>query len=284
MKLKNILTAAAVLAVALGAMAAGLADAQAASDSPDKEAAFGDGEQLTYVVSYRAALVPNLEAGEVNIRTTATTVDGVAAYNIHGNAKVFSHFKWVYDLDDTYQTWLDQKTLKPLKYDYRIREGKYRVNANYSYDWANNQVHTYYHNLKRETGKSRTLKLSDNSFDALALFSNFRSQDMSGYAVGRTGTIKLVLQDTIRTLQFKYLGKEQYTVKKLGTFNTLKFSCTIATSDGERFEDGSEFFLWLTDDKNKMPIYLESPVKVGSVRVVMTKYSGLKYPLTSKIK
>lgn len=284
MKIRNMLTALAVIVAAAVSMAAGIPSAQ--EDCPEEypEYSFGEGEKLTYVVSYRAALVPNMEAGEITIRSSSTTLNDKPVYNVYGNAKVFSHFKWFFDLNDTYQSWLDKSTLKPLAHSYRIREGKHRVNCDYAYDWENMGVSTYYHNLKREKGRSKYMRLTNNSMDPMALFANFRSQDMSGFTAGKSGNLRLVLDDTIRTITYTFCGREQHTVKKIGTFNALKFSCTIATSSGESFEDGSEFFLWVTDDKNKMPLYLESPIKVGSVRATLTSYSNLKYSLTAKIK
>ncbi len=251
---------------------------------PEDQIAFGDGEKLTYVVSYRAKLVPNLEAGEVILRTSKTNLDGKPVYNISGNAKVFQEFKWFYDLDDTYQTWLDARTLKPLKYQFRLREGKFRADCNYVYDWPARKVTTYYHNLKRPTGKTRVLPLRDTSFDALALFYNLRSDDINKFISQNNKSLYMVLEDTVRKVNFSFVGREKMTVKRLGTFNTLKFACTIMVSNEESFEDGSQFFIWITDDKNRIPVYLESPLKVGSARVTLTKYQGLKHPLTSKIK
>ena len=70
----------------------------------------------------------------------------------------------------------------------------------------------------------------------------------------------------------------------MGRFRTLKFMCQIGTSDGYSFTDGSEFTLWISDDQNKIPLYIESPIRVGSIQAYITAYKGLKYPLASKIK
>lgn len=280
MIMKNIF----IIAALLIATAATQAKAQSPLAGAAQEAAFGNGEKLTYVVGYRAALTPMLEAGEVNIRFSETTIDNRPVYNVFANAKVFSHFRWVYDLDDTYQTWLDKKTLTPVKYSFRLREGKHRVNCEYAYDWDAMKVNTFYHNLKRTEGREKTLALTKNSFDPIALFCNLRSDGLAGLNEGDCGDLRIVLHDTIRTVTYKYIGKESYTVKKLGTFNTLKFSCTLAISSSDNFEDGAMFYIWVTDDKNRMPVYMESPIKVGSVRVTLSKYENLKYPLTSKTK
>lgn len=243
-----------------------------------KEIAFSDNERLTYAVSYRAALVPNVEAGEVTIRTDRTTVNGTPAYRINAQAKVSPSFKTFFDLEDTYQSWLSAEDLRPLKYSYRLREGKFRANCDYEYYWDRMKVKTYYHNLKKPEGRERMLDLSSRSYDAIALFFNLRSVDMSNFTVGTRNSLQMVLDNKIRIVTFKFLGKEQRKVGKVGTFNTLKFSCTIASStEGESFEDGSEFYLWVTDDKNRIPVYLESPIKVGSVRVTLTAYQNLRH-------
>lgn len=247
-----------------------------------RTAAFGDGEKVVYGVSYRAALVPNVEAGTVTITTTATSLDGVPVYNIFANAKVDPSFKWFYDLDDTYQSWLDRTTLRPVKFTSRLREGKHRANGEFKYDWNKMEVNTHYRNLRRPNGREKTMPLTKGSYDAIGLFYNLRSDDLSHLSPGQGGELKLVLDDTIRVIKYKFLGREKHTVKKIGTFNTLKFSCTLAISSSDNFADGTELFLWVTDDKNKLPVYMESPIKIGSVRVTLKSFEGLKYPLSSK--
>ena len=87
-----------------------------------------------------------------------------------------------------------------------------------------------------------------------------------------------------RSINYRLAGREVRNIKGVGKFRTLKFVCELATSSGESFKDGSEFYLWISDDLNKIPLYLESPIRIGSVRVRLLDASNLKYPLTSKIK
>jgi len=42
--------------------------------------------------------------------------------------------------------------------------------------------------------------------------------------------------------------------------------------------------LWVTDDENKLPVLAKSAVIIGSVKMELTNYSGLKNELRSKIK
>ena len=141
-----------------------------------------------------------------------------------------------------------------------------------------------FRNHKNENSNHKQLKLIDGSYDALALFFNLRGSDLSELEkAGGAGTMNLVLEDTIRVIRYKLLGRENKNVRGTGKFRTLKFRCQMATSTGESFEDGNEFTLWITDDRNRIPVYVESPIRVGSIRARLLKYENLKYPLDSKI-
>jgi hypothetical protein len=41
--------------------------------------------------------------------------------------------------------------------------------------------------------------------------------------------------------------------------------------------------MWVTDDKNHVPLLAESAILVGTVKLELIKYSGLANALTSKI-
>ena len=35
--------------------------------------------------------------------------------------------------------------------------------------------------------------------------------------------------------------------------------------------------IWVSDDKNKVPLLIESPISVGSIKAVLKSYSGLRH-------
>ena len=53
---------------------------------------------------------------------------------------------------------------------------------------------------------------------------------------------------------------------------------------GEVFSDPYPMTIWVTDDRNRVPILFESAVIVGKVKVELVKYTGLANPLNSKVK
>lgn len=254
-------------------------------DAFSKDRPFGSGEELVYGVSYKARFTPNTEVAEATFKTSKVIEDSVDYYHVYANVKCHSFYSWFFHLNDTYKSWMDAATLRPHRLEIDLEESDYRFNGEYNYDWACDTVKTSWSTLKYPQGKSKTMELDDNSFDAVALFYNLRAADIiSEYTPKAERVLSLVLEDTIRKVNYKFLGREVKNIKKLGRFKTLKFSCQLATTSGENFEDGTEFFLWISDDQNKIPLYIESPIKVGSIIGKLKSHKNLKYPLTSKIK
>nr|HRO73131.1 DUF3108 domain-containing protein [Saprospiraceae bacterium] len=70
-------------------------------------------------------------------------------------------------------------------------------------------------------------------------------------------------------------------IKDLGKFNTVRINPEVVS--GNVFKKGDKMQIWVSDDDNRIPLQLESSVSVGSVRMVLKSYKGLKYPLSSKV-
>ncbi len=241
------------------------------------------GETLRYKVSYRAKLFPNTEVAKAEMTTSLTTLDGMPAYKVDGHGETAKAFSWILPIDDDYTIWADTTTLKTKRFESDLHEGDYTFRSTYIYDWKNHNVHTRWQKRKRAEN-FKTMQITERSMDPLSLYFNLRSIPNEEITDGFERELDMVLEDTIRTLRFRYAGREVRKIKNLGRYNTIKFRCTIATSDGESFQDGTEFEVWISDDKNKIPLYVKSPIKVGSICAYLYEYKGLRYPLDSFIK
>lgn len=250
----------------------------------EKEVPFKDGEELFYHVSYRAALVPNTVVAEVKTITKAVDGEHGPEYHVLGNAQIMSFFRWFFDMNDTYEVWLDQKTLLPHRFANDLKEGRYLFKSWYTYDWDKMSVRTVSSRQKWDEDRIVDIPLTRESMDPLSMFYNMRSEDIGAYEKDVDIPLQLVFAKKIRNINFRFLGRETLNLKKVGKYKALKFSCELVNDDGQSFEDGTEFYVWISDDENKIPLYLESPVKVGSVKATIQKMKNLKYPMTSKIK
>lgn len=239
------------------------------------------GERLEYSVSYRAKLFPNTEVATVDVVTATDSSQERELYTVTGSGRTLPAFRLFFNIDDVYKVWVDPETLRSLRFEGDIHEGRYTFRNRYDYDWDNMQVHTWWRKRENEP-KTKTMNISENGMDAVSLYFNLRSIDAETLCEGDCRQLEMVLEDTVRTLNFRFLGREVKKIPKQGNFNTLKFACQIGTSDGYSFTDGTEFTVWISDDRNKFPLYMESPIRVGSICAYISSFSGLKYPLECK--
>lgn len=243
---------------------------------------FHAGEVLYYRAAYRAKVIPNIEAGEVTVSTRLDTLDGRQMYRVTGNGRTLPFFRWFFDMNDTYDIWVDKRTLRTQRFESDIKEDHYTFRSNYRYDWRAMKVHTW-SQKRQDPPKEKTMSLTKESMDAVSLYFNLRSVDLESFRVGEHRQLDMVLEDTIRHLKYRYIGREELKVPKMGKFDTMKFACTIGSSEEFSFTDGTEFFIWITNDENKIPVMLASPVRVGEIRAYLRRYEGLRYPLKSKL-
>ncbi len=261
------------------------ASAQTAKKATDKSAVYKSGETLEYIVSYRASMWPNTDMATVTMSVADDKVDSVPAFRITAYARVKGMFRWFYKLDDYYDSWLSKADLRTIKGTSELTEGSsYRFSGSLTYDWDSMKVTSRYRNHKNPTATVKTMQLPEGAMDAVSLLYNLRSSDIASYKPDDINSLNLVLNDTIRVIRYKYYGREVKDVSGLGKVKTLKFSCQLVTSEAESFEEGSEFYVWISDDPNKVPLYIELPLKVGSARVRLSKYKSLKFPRESVLK
>ena len=241
------------------------------------------GEVLSYRVSYKARLFPNTEVATVNVCTTLDTLNNKPHYKVHGRGLTMPAFRWFFMVDDNYYIWADTTDNRTTRFASDIREGSYTFHSEYLFDWERNEVRTRWQK-KKNPEQHKVMPISNRGMDPVSLYFNLRTEASDSFSEGESRRLEMVLEDTVRYLEFRFIKREIKRVPRLGKFRTLKFKCQIGTSDGFSFTDGTEFSVWITDDKNKFPVYLESPIRIGSICGYISSFSGLKYPLDCFVK
>ncbi len=117
--------------------------------------------------------------------------------------------------------------------------------------------------------------------DLLSTFYWMRTIDISAYKPGDKIPVNIAIDDEVFDLYVRYDGKEIYKTK-LGTFNCIKLKPLLLK--GDVFKGGEDMTIWLTDDKNRIPVRVESDLSVGRVTCDLKSYGGLKHEFTSRVK
>jgi hypothetical protein len=230
-----------------------------------KQSAFRPGEKLTYRLSYGA-----FDAGEavLTVNETDKTVNGRKLWNVKGIGRTISAFEWFYKVDDLYESYIDAEAIVPWLFMRRVDEGGYKINQDYVFHQQKNQV---------DNGKGKKFDIPDLCQDMISAFYFARTLDFSKAKVGDIYTVNIFLDDELYPTKIKYLGKEEIKIRK-GKFRCHKFAPIV--QEGRIFNSEEDLTVWITDDGNKIPILAKANIKVGSLKMHLVGWEGLKNPLS----
>lgn len=230
---------------------------------------FNAGESLTFKVFYTVAGM-YVGAGEATFNSSLEKVNNVPVYHVTGEGKTFSFYDNFFKVRDKYETFIDTATLQPLKFIRNVYEGGYKKYENVTFNKVTNTAVT----------NDGVFKVPECVQDVLSSIYYARNIDFNAYKPGDKIPFTLFLDKELFAMYVRYVGKE--TIKtKYGKFNAIKFKPLLIK--GTIFEGGEKMTVWISDDKNKIPVRIESPISVGSIKVDMMNYKSLRYPLTSLI-
>jgi hypothetical protein len=191
-------------------------------------------------------------------------------------------FDWVFKVREDFKSWFTREGLKPLKFTRDTYEGGYVAKNTYLYDWtlADPMIHADVYSSKRGQ-RSMDIPLTRCTFDLPSLFYYARNMNFDVVDPGRKYPMTFAIDDDIFNVYFIFYGPETIHVKGLGTVKTIRFAAKLLA--GEVFTGEEDMMIWISDDENRVPVYFEAPILVGTASGRMSGCSGLKYPFSALI-
>jgi hypothetical protein len=234
-----------------------------------KNTAFNTGEYLNYKVFYTLGVY--VAAGEANFNVYLEKLNNRPVYHVVGDGSTYSFYDNFFKVRDRYESYVDTATLQPLKFIRNINEGGYKKYENVTFNKAANTAVT----------NEGVFKVPACIQDVISAIYYARNIDFNKYKPEDKIPFSMFLDNEVYNLYVRYLGKEKIKTK-YGTFNAVKFKPLLIK--GTIFEGGEKMIVWVSDDGNHIPLRVESPISVGSIKVDMMGYKNLRYPLSSMIK
>lgn len=231
--------------------------------------AFKLGEYLKYRIHYGI-----IDAGvaELTVQSKTTRV-GRPVYHMVGKGRTVGMAEWFFKTRDTYETYIDEKAMLPWEFKRDVNEGGYIIKRHVMFDHYNN------HARDLEEKPIKTYQIPNNSQDLFSTFYYARCLPTEGLNVGETIPVEMFLDHEKFGFKFKYLGTE--TIKsEFGKVRCKKFIPVVQS--GRVFSDQEGITLWVTDDKNKIPIRLEAELAVGSIKMDLEEYKNNLHPIDFK--
>lgn len=233
-----------------------------------QESAFDTGEWFKFKMSYSNWL----KAGSATLTVKDNEINGKDVYHVVGKGWTSGMIKWFFKVEDRYESYFDKKTQVPYKFIRNIDEGGYTKDIEIDFDQANNKA--YNHDKKNKV--KTVFDTKPNIQDMVSTFYYLRNRiDAKNIKIGDEVKVDMFFDEEIYGFKLKYLGEETIETD-FGKIRTLKFRPSVMA--GRVFKEEESLTLWVSNDKNKIPLRIKADLRIGSLRADLEAFKGLKHP------
>jgi hypothetical protein len=230
------------------------------------QSSFGRGEVIKYTVHYGL-----INGGEATVETSGSLerVNDRPCYKATVSGKTTGSFDFFLRIRDQWRAYIDTTSILPLRAQRDIAEKNYRkketVEFDHLHDVADVQDHT--------KNKRKTVKVSNNTLELVSGFYYLRTLNFERMRVGETVKIPGYFDGDNVMLEVTYKGREIVETK---AGNVRTFKLVPKMPNNKLFRGENAISVYLSDDRNKIPVLFQAEMFVGTVKVDMVKYQGLK--------
>ncbi|MFD1616001.1 DUF3108 domain-containing protein [Gelatiniphilus marinus] len=233
-----------------------------------QEKAFGNGEWFKFKMSYSGFL----KAGNATLTVKDSKINNKDVYHVVGKGWTTGMIKWFFKVKDRYESYFDKHTLIPYKFVRNIYEGGHTKDIEIEFDQINNKAHVHDKKHKKKT----TINTKPNIQDMVSTYYYLRNNiNVSTLKIGDEFKIDMFFDEETYGFKLQYLGSETISTD-FGNVEALKFRPYVMA--GRVFKEEESLTLWVSKDKNKVPLRIKADLAVGSLRADLEAFKGLKHP------
>ncbi|WP_041632757.1 DUF3108 domain-containing protein [Maribacter sp. HTCC2170] len=233
----------------------------------NSESVFEPGEWLKFRMHYGW-----LNASYATLQVKSADIEGVPVYHVVGKGKTTGFASIFFKVDDTYESYFDKIDGKPYRFVRKINEGGYKKDVEINFDHEEDKAVLN----DKKNKKKLNFTLQDSIQDLISAFyylrNNYEPKDL---VKGEAINLKLLYDDDgIFNFKLKYLGTDIIRTK-YGKVECYKFRPLVQS--GRVFKEQESLTLWVSKDKNRIPIRIKADLAVGSIKADLDGYNGLKH-------
>jgi len=231
------------------------------------ESVFEPGEWLKFRVHYGW-----LNASYATLHVKSDSIGVVPVYHVVGKGQTTGFASIFFKVDDTYESYFGKVDGKPYRFVRKINEGGYKKDVEINFDHESDKAVLN----DKKNKKKINFTLQDSIQDLISAFyylrNNYEPEDL---VKGEAIKLKLLYDDDgIFKFQLKYLGTEIIRTK-YGKVECYKFRPLVQS--GRVFKEQESLTLWVSKDKNRIPIRIKADLAVGAIKADLDGYNGLKH-------
>ena len=204
--------------------------------------AFQEGEWLKYRLHYGF-----LNASYATMKLEKTQIKGKTVYRAIGKGKTTGFASLFFKVDDTYESFFELDSVRPVYFKRDIYEGGYTKHIEIDYDFEGNSAKIY--NIKDSTSFSLDIhdKIQDILSSTYYLRENFSTENLE---IGDEIPLDMLFDDDgVYDFKLRYLG-EEIIKTKFGKVPCLAFRPLVKS--GRIFREQESLTLWVSNDQNRI--------------------------------
>jgi len=237
------------------------------SDSLAPIESFKEGEWFQLRLHYGV-----FNASYASFTLSRDTLGTKPVFHAKGFGETTGLARWFFKVEDYYESYFDEKTGAPYKFIRNINEGGYTKNVEINFDHTLNTAKV----LDKKKKETRQFQTEPNVHDLVSCFYYLRNHfPQEGVSVNETFDINMFFDNENYVFKLKYLGKETID-SKFGEVKCLKFRPMVQS--GRVFKEQESLTLWVSDDKNRLPIRFQADILIGSIKADIENFKNLKHP------
>ncbi|MDP1621086.1 MAG: DUF3108 domain-containing protein [Bacteroidales bacterium] len=247
---------------------------------PTTNTVFGDGEQIRYTVSYNWGPVW-VDAGLVTFSVTRELFHGKPSWHLKGTGKSFASYDFLFKVRDYFDSWIDPETFRSYDFRRNVYEGGYKLLNTLYFD---NNAQLVIANTKTNNNPKRTdtLRMRPCAFDMLSAIYYTRTMDFSELNPDKKKYITVLIDDAYYDIYIRPMGKEIVESTDGNRYRCIKFAARMV--QGTIFKGEEDVLVWVTDDANKIPVYIEAKIIVGTIKAHLKDAKGVRNPFTAVVR
>lgn len=234
------------------------ASAPAAAEVP-----FGHGERLVYEISWFS-----LVGGTASLTVEEADQDGTPVFRLRSVAKSNAFVSLFFPVEDRIESLVDRETLAALRLDVKQRQGDRRRERLTLFDQVNHTATVV------KNGERNVFEIPPSVQDSLSSLYYFRSLPKIG--VGETVTIEV--HESNKNWRLGIVGLNRERVKTgAGEFDAIRVKAQVEFEGV--FLDRGDVYIWFTDDARRLPVRMESKIKIGRISANLIEYHPAPRPV-----
>ncbi len=244
---------------------------------------FQAGEKLTYSLWYNLGFLW-LSVGNAYFDVTEGNHAGHPTYILTASGGTGPSYDKIFSVRDTLRSEVDPNTLFPFWGNKHAHEGKWHGNDEFSYQrvmvgegdtaalgWKINT------RLKRKGVYTSDVTefTTNDGFDIITSVYRLRCIPEEELLAANPMVIPMRLDDGEYTINLYYIGDETIKLHKGEKWDCHLFHMTLV--EGTVFKKGDYMKIWLAKGEDCMPVQIEAPIILGSVKGIFKEASGIKH-------